>query len=240
MAGLAKQFNRALKKNHNTYAAWFPVSNTFKVGDYGYIEGGVFRAIGNIRTDFDVDFNTKPGPESKIDISSEGTTAAKLVGGVQVPSFPAAGAMDAKLDLGFNKSNSFVIKANLTSEEMDSKQKVAWDLAKHPHWKRKYKVVDTTYTGKEGLVIASASGGFNIGISGTAEALNALEAGNANGELSLENSNKADFHSVGETGVIALRLFTINRRGDVDFLRELKEEDVEIDEVDAEDLEDDL
>ena len=240
MGGLAKQFNRALQKNHQTYAAWFPVSNTFKVGDYGYIESGVFRAIGNIADDFDVAFTTKAGPESKIDISSEGTSSIKLLGGVEVPSFPAAGAMEGKLNLGFNKSNSFVVKANLTSEEMDSKQKVAWELAKHPHWKRKYKVVETTYTGKEGLVIASANGGFSIGISGSVDALNALSAGNANGDLSLENSNKADFHSVGETGVIALRLFRINRKGDVDFLRELKEQDVEVDSLEGEDLEDDI
>lgn len=240
MGRLAKEFNKALNRHHHTYAAWFPVSNTFKVGDYGYIDGGVFRTIGNIKTDFDVEFETKAGPESKIDISSEGTKATKLVGGVEVPSFPAAGAMDGKLEIGFDKSNSFVIKANLTSEEMASKQKVAWALAKHPHWKRKYKVVETTYTGKEGLVIASTSGGFNIGISGSVEALNALEAGNASGELSLENSHKADFNSVGETGVIALRLFRINRKGDVNFLRELKEEDVEVDEITGEELEDDL
>ena len=238
MGGLAKQFNKALQRNHQTYAAWFPVSNTFKVGDYGYIEGGVFRSIGNIKTDFDVDFTTKAGPESKIDFSSDNTTTTNFVGGLQVPALPSAGAMEAKINFGFNKGNSFVVKANLTSEEMDSKQKVAWALAKHPHWKSKYKVVETTYTGKNCVVIASASGGFNLGIGGSVDALAAFNAGNASADLKIENGHKADFNSVGETGVIALRIFRI-KGGDVDFLKEIKEEDVELATI-SEDVEDDI
>jgi hypothetical protein len=41
MSGLAKTFNQSIKKEVNAYAAWFPVTNTFKIGDYGLIEGGV-------------------------------------------------------------------------------------------------------------------------------------------------------------------------------------------------------
>ncbi len=39
---LAKNFNEALHNELTIYAAWYPVANTLKLGDFGLIEGGVF------------------------------------------------------------------------------------------------------------------------------------------------------------------------------------------------------
>src|SRR6476661_6723280 len=106
--GLAEAFNDALYDQLTIYAAWFPVVNTIKVGDFGVIENGVFRQLGNI-TKFGISPSTMPGPSASIDFVSDGTTATKFVAGAQVDRFPDLGGLDAKLELEFKRDNSCLI-----------------------------------------------------------------------------------------------------------------------------------
>jgi len=48
MAGTAKRFSKLLHKEIDVHAAWLPISNTFRVGDYGLISDAVFATLGNI------------------------------------------------------------------------------------------------------------------------------------------------------------------------------------------------
>ena len=207
MSRLAKEYNRALRRQNSMYAAWFPVTNTLKVGDFGLVEGGVFRSMGNIRDTFNVDFKTEQGPSTKVDLASEGVTVVRIAGGAEVPAFPPSGDIEAKLNVSFSKENSFLVKANLTCEKMSNIQEVAWALDKTKRWKNKYKVIESVYVGKESVVILSSNSNTTVGLTGNAEALKMLEAGSASADIQVSRDNKASFQSIGDEGVIGIRLF---------------------------------
>ncbi len=96
MSRLAKEYNNALRRQNHMYAAWLPVTNTLKVGDFGLIEGGVFRSMGNIQDTFGVEVKTEDGPPAKVDFASEGVTIVRTAGGAEVPAFPSSGAVESK------------------------------------------------------------------------------------------------------------------------------------------------
>src|SRR6266542_2101019 len=107
--GIAAVFNRTLHGELNTYAAWFPVTNTFKLGDYGLISDGVFTPMGNI-AEYEVEFTDDDGPPGSLDFTSSGTNVARLAGGAEVDALPDA-PIDAKLSFEFSNANSILAKA---------------------------------------------------------------------------------------------------------------------------------
>jgi hypothetical protein len=237
MAGLAKMFNKTLKRQINMYAAWFPVTNTLKVGDFGLVEGGVFRQLGNIGDYFQIDFSTAEGPATSMDYSSEGTTVIKFVGGAQVDALPNIGELEAKLSINFSRANSFHVKAELSSLQMSNTQVVAWELAKNPKWDRRYKVISEAYSGNKCVVLASSEKGTSITFTGSVDAIKQVEAGKVDTDVGFTSNNVNIFKSVGESGVIGLRMFKIRSSGNVQFLRET---DVSIESDFGDELEDDL
>lgn len=46
--GTPRTYNRLLNTQIKMFAAWLPVTNTFRLGDYGLMSGGVFHQIGHI------------------------------------------------------------------------------------------------------------------------------------------------------------------------------------------------
>ena len=81
--GTARDFDDILKQELNIHAAWFPVTHTFRLGDYGLISDGVLVKAGNIRDDFGVTFAQAPGPNTQLDFTSRGTSIVRVVGDAQ-------------------------------------------------------------------------------------------------------------------------------------------------------------
>jgi len=207
---LAKNFSSALHSQLKIYAAWYPVANTFKVGDFGVIEGGVFRRLGDI-SEFDVDsFDTAPGKPAEIDFMSSGTRAIRTVAGVEVPSFQQVGEAEAKLTFDFSSANTSVIKASqLDVVEMQDIYRVSRKLAKHDDWERRFKVVWATYTGVQCVILATAEAGTKIELSAKANLLQQLELGKVEMSPSIQSSSERILKSVAKTGVVGLGLFKI-------------------------------
>lgn len=211
MSGLAKTFNRSIKKEVNAYAAWFPVTNTFKIGDYGLIEGGVFKSVGNLADKFpEIGLKVEPGPSSKIDFVSSGTRMIKLGAGGEVDSFSALGNADAKLKLQFERKNSVVVKANLSSQHLANLEEVALKVAAKSSWNRDYKIISAVYIGEKCVVVCSREAGTEVLLEGKANVLKQVEAGKVDGTVSITASKNSVFKSIGETGVICLDMFRVN------------------------------
>src|SRR5215831_8781198 len=91
--GLPNDYNKALHKHANFYAAWFPVTTPYVIGDYGLIQNGVFQKIGqlsDLRDDgFDVTVRSVTGQPTSIDFFSEGAKSVKTIAGASVPNLPA-------------------------------------------------------------------------------------------------------------------------------------------------------
>ncbi len=218
MSGLAKSYEKAIKKELSAHGAWFPITNTIKVGDYGFFDGGVFRSIGNIGDKYpNITMKIVEGPPAKIDFSSEGTRTTKLdAAGNAIESFAALGNAEASLKFNFSRENSVVIKIDeIKVEQLQNLEEVAIGLAAKKDWKKRYKVVSAAYSGKDCLVICARESDSDFKISGKANLLKALEGGKASGAFETSSSKSSTFHTVGEKGVMALRLFKLNWLGNI-------------------------
>lgn len=206
--GTASRFDGILKEELNIHAAWIPITNTFRVGDYGLVSEGVLVKAGNIKDDFKVTFKVAPGKPSKLNFTSKGTKFVRVAGGAEVKAF-ADNTIDAKLTIEFSNTDSFLLKANLGCFEMQDLANVAKKLAVHKLWKRKYTVVSATYSSKDCALISSKAANSSIELSGKANALKQFDLGAAS--IGVQASQKQDIglDIVGEAGVIGLALFKL-------------------------------
>ena len=71
--GTPQKFNDIIHEHLHAHAAWLPITNTYRLGDYGLIADGVFNKIGNIKDDFGVMFEEGAGPNANLDFVSADT-----------------------------------------------------------------------------------------------------------------------------------------------------------------------
>lgn len=207
--GTASRFNDILKEEINAYAAWLPVANIFRLGDYGRMNDGVFTRIGNIQEDHGVTFRSAPGGgEVKLDFTSKGTTINRFTAGATVNAFPDE-PVEGKLTIEFGSENAFLLKANLRITAMESIQMVANKLATIPEWKNAYRVIFATYASTKCALISSKTSSAKIEISGKAAALKRFELGEVSADISSTNKSEIGLDIVGEGGVVALGLFKL-------------------------------
>jgi hypothetical protein len=218
--GLAESFNAALYDNLQVYAAWFPVVNTIKIGDFGVIEDGVFRPLGNIAK-FGIIPATAPGAEAEIDFVSDGTTVTKFVAGAKVDQFPPVADLDAKLELEFKRENSCLLKAKFSVLDMQDIHGVAKRLKDLEEWENHFKVVSSIYTGDKCVIVACRDAGTKVSLSAKANLLQQVELGKVEVAPSFESTNSACFKSVGATGVVGIRLFKLGFLGGLKILSKL-------------------
>lgn len=211
---LPNEYNKALHRHTNFYAAWFPVTTPFGIGDYGLILNGIFQKVGHLddlrAEGFDVTIRTASGQPASIDFLSEGAKAIKTVAGAEVPQLPA-GDFQAKLTYEFTRKNSFVVKASeLNVERMENIRQVADKLAqmrRDKTWSHRYRVVSATYTGKNCLVLLATEADTKVEFDATANALQQLDLGKVELRPSVSFSSDTILKSIGATGVLGLGLF---------------------------------
>lgn len=206
--GTARDFDRILKQELNIHAAWLPVTNAFRLGDYGLISDGVLVAMGNIKDDFSVDFKQAPGPDAQLNFASKGTSMVRVAGGATVQQFPG-GDVDAKLTVEFKREHSFFVKAKLTVSQMQGLNEVARKLNSVPQWEGRFRVVSALYTGTGCALISSKAAGSKIELSGKAHALQQLDLGEAFAGVQVTNRTEIGLEIVGKKGVIGLAMFKL-------------------------------
>ena len=209
--GVAKEFSKVLHSEIKVHAAWLPVTNTFRVGDYGLISDGVFIAMGNI-TELGVPWNTASAPPAALDFKSAGTRVARLTGGVEVPNLPE-GDIDAKLVIEFSSENSFLIKTNLTGTLMNNMEEVSRKLVATNKWQRKFTVVSGIYQGENALIVSSRKSNSRLEISGKATALKQLGVGAASAGFEITASQDVGLEILGQSGTVGLQLFKVGFLG---------------------------
>lgn len=206
--GTARDFDDILKRELNIHAAWLPVTNTFKLGDYGIVSDGVLVTMGNIKDDFGVTFTQAPGPNAQLNFASKGTSMVKVAGGATVQQFPGSD-VDAKLTVEFKRERSFLLKVKLTVSQMQGLNEVAGKLNKVPQWEGRFRVVSALYIGTNCALISSKAAGSKIELSGKANALQQLDLGAASAEIQVTNSTEIGLEIVGKKGVIGLAMFKL-------------------------------
>lgn len=196
--GTAAIFNQALHDELTAYGAWFPVSNTFALGDYGLISDGVFVSMGNI-SEFGVTFAQAAGEPTSLDLSSAGTTVVRLADGAEVDVLPDE-PIEAKVSIGFKDASSILVKAgDITVSQIQNLNEVARKLRDAPGWERKFRVVYGTYTGEECAVVTTRAAGAKFELSGQASALKMFDLGKVTAGVTVSHETEVGFKSVGKT-----------------------------------------
>ena len=206
--GTARDFDDILKQELNIHAAWLPIINTFKLGDYGLISDGVLVKAGNIRDDFGVTFAPAAGPRMQLNFTSKGTTVVRFVGGATVTEFPD-NDIEAKLLVEFKRESSFLLKASLTMTEMGDLNAVANKLKNEPQWQKNFRVVSAIYTSANCAIISSKAAGSKIELSGKAKALKQFDLGSASAEVQASLKEEIGLDIVGRKGVIGVGMFKL-------------------------------
>ncbi len=208
--GIAQQFEQIITQQLRAHAAWMPVTNNYKLGDYGVISNGIFNKMGNIKEDFDVTFTQAQGPEANLDFVSDSTRVIKFAGGAEVPVIPA-GAIDAKVALKFERERSLMIKApTITVTNIENVNSVFNQLKAQGSWDRKFIIVFQTYFANDAVIISTIDAGTEINFSGNASALQNFKLGNAGIEI---NSNKkVGLQILGKAGILALGLVRVKKQ----------------------------
>lgn len=236
--GIAAQFSKSLHKEINAHAAWFPVTNSFELGDYGLVSDGVFQRIGNI-AEFSVEFTSKASKPASIDFKSEDAKLVSVVADAEVNALPDA-PIDARFRIELGKKGSYYARAaDTTAIEMTNIREVAGGLARALGWRRKYRVVSSIITGHDCLIVTAQADHATYELSGQASALKNLNVGAMRAGVSITNDTNVGFTVAGETGVVGLRLFKLRWFGDqVQLLGPEGKADYEVDTADE--LEDDV
>ena len=238
--GTARRFSKVLHSELDVHAAWMPVTNTFAVGDYGVISDGVFVKMGNIK-EFGVPFTTAVGAPAKMRFRSDGTRVTRFVAGAEVPNIPQVD-LEASIRIEFSTEDSFYVDAPvLTVESIEDVARVGAALRRTEGWRRKYRVVHSTYTGQGCTIISSRKANSAFELSATANVLRLLELGQAQAGITLSGEEAAGLEVIGATGVVGLRLFKLRLfTGSTDVLRGPEPGDDLIEYEPAGDLADDV
>lgn len=223
MSGLAKKFNKAIHQELKAYAAWVPIVNTYKIGDYGFFESGIFQSIGNVKEKYpEISLRIESSDSAEIDFISSSIRTMKFdAAGNAIASFAALGNAQASLKLLFDGENSNLIKAKLTSAELKNIDEVASVLANKGDWRNKFSVVSKIYRGEQCVIICSREAGTEIEINASADVLKQIDAGKVQGEFQFKANKNSVFKAIGESGIIALSLFKLNIFNNINLLGDM-------------------
>jgi hypothetical protein len=123
---------------------------------------------------------------------------------------------------------------------MQDVAKVGAALRKADGWRRKYRVIFSTYAGEGCTIISSREANSAFELSATADVLRLLELGKAHGGITLTGERAAGLEVIGASGVVGLRLFKLRLfTGGTDILRG-DEADDQVEFETADELEDDV
>lgn len=215
---LARRYNLLFKRKLSHFAAWSPVTDRYEVGDFGGVRNGVFQVLGNIR-EFGVDPNSTTGPSSvSFSYTSSGAVFMRTQAGLELDVFPSE-PLHAELAVEFHGEESFYVRTGeLKVIEMPSVDAVAHQLrgredANGRKWKRGWRVVRKVYVATNPVILASSERGARFCLSGRADALRRLEAGNASAEIGVTSSRAESLEVLGGTGPVALDLFRVRVTG---------------------------
>lgn len=209
---LARRYNHLLRRHTLHFAAWNPITDTQRVGDYGILDRGVFRKLGHI-SEFGVDLETEEGNSASFDFRSAVSSIVRVEGTAQVQVF-GTGSVGAKLRFEFQGKFAAVVKSpQVRVHAMQSIHQVAAQLHGAPDWRPRYRVISKVYTGTDATVIASVNNTTGIELSGTADALRQFELGGATVGVTVGGSHQLAL--VGKKGPLAIDLFRVSRAGAV-------------------------
>lgn len=209
---IVSQTSHAIRSQLAAHVAWMPLANTFELGDFGLVRGGLFGKLGNIAK-LGVEFTRQSKPGTRFEFRSEGAVDV-VIAGAGAANVHAA-KLGASVKFYFRDENSVLLRAKtIELQEMDDLLSVAKQLHTHPDWRWKYRVVRKIWHAENGVFITTGAGGADIEFTGSASAIEQLCLGDARAEVSVKCATNVGLSLIGQSGPVALGLFRVRLGGD--------------------------
>lgn len=204
-------------------AVWPPVITAVQLGDYGVVDGGVFRRLGNV-ADFGLAFTTTRGQPSRLDLSTSDVRLTRLAGGVKVPTLAGLGDVAASVRIEFGRSDGFVLRcARVELDEIADLGALARRLlaARAPDGQRwrplAWRLVWQRFSGRDVFFFAARSAGSHVELDGSAALLHGIDAAAGSAGLSRHRAAGLGLEIVGDSGPLGLGLARVKLIGGVKF-----------------------
>lgn len=216
---LSQTYAATVRHQLEYFAVWEPGA-LLEIGDYGYLEGDIFKQKGNIR-DLGIDWRERANPnESHKKFTSENDTKLDFGVGGQV----TGGIAKASLKIQFGKEKSVFFNATgCTSVSIDNKDSAGEQLIalrKSGRWEREYVVVVEKVTAKNAQIIISQSGQAEITLEADSPAIQQIDLADVSLQLKVKNEKDIGYKFIGSQVVLLHSLWGLKRKwllGDDDF-----------------------
>lgn len=209
-------YDRLLRDALGCRAVWPPVLTPVGLGDFGVVDGGVFRRLGNV-AEFGLDFAVEHGPPSRLDLHSADARLTRLAGDVALPVDRVA----AGVRVEFTRSDGFVLRCERVElAQIADLGALARRLlgARAPDGRRwrplAWRLVWQVYTGRDVLFLAARSAGSHVELHARGAGPSPLTGGAG---LAARRSVGLGLEVVGESGPIGLGLARVRLVGGVQF-----------------------
>ncbi|MBK7823630.1 hypothetical protein [Nannocystis sp.] len=205
-------------------AVWPPVLTAVQLGDYGIVDGGVFRRLGNV-ADFGLAFRYRAWSAVAARSLLRGRPAHALRQRRQVPAVPGPRRRLGPRAIEFGRGDGFVLKC--ARVELDGSPTSADSLARRllaarapdgQRWRPfAWRIVWQRFSGHGVFFFAARSAGSHVELDGSAELLHGIDAAAGSAGLSRHRAAGLGLGIVGDSGPIGLGLARVKLIGGVKF-----------------------
>ena len=191
---LADVYTDAVHDELKQYAAW-PIGTPIQLGDYGTIEGSIFKRIDNIRSQFKISYTPVSSPVNIVfEFKSVGVEENKVRAGgsVAVPGTSIGG--NAKTELKFANGNSVYFRSiRLTLTHIDNFADVSRAIMEKfaaGEWSGSFAFVHSLFKSGGTTIIVSKADNAAIDIEAQVKGLDQFDLADANaGLMSMHDRN---------------------------------------------------
>lgn len=198
MSGMAQRYCSELHREfQNLHAVWEP-GNPLKLGDFGVMDGSVFRKKGNIEQK-GVSVAIEPDDDSKyFSYKTAASTEVKFYANGEAP---VGGTVNgrAKIEILFSNENSIFFNAtDCRHDGVKDLEKIGdslMDLLENDKWDMEYMVVTGILRARATTIVISATSGSSILLEAGAN-VPTIDLKDANIGLSIKHDNKLSFTAI--------------------------------------------
>jgi hypothetical protein len=205
MSGMAQRYCSELHREfQNLHAVWEP-GNPLKLGDFGVMDGSVFRKKGNIEQK-GVSVVIEPDDDSKyFSYKTAASTEVKFYANGEAP---VGGTVNgrAKIEILFSNENSIFFNAtDCRHDGVKDLEKIGdslMDLLENDKWDMDYMVVTGILRARATTIVISATSGSSILLEAGAN-VPTIDLRDANIGLSIKHDNKLSFTAITDAKLVS-------------------------------------
>ncbi len=207
-----ERFTGILHDELGCRAVWPPVVTPVRLGDYGVLDGGVFRKLGHI-TDFGAQIEVEQGQPASLNFVSASARLIRAAGDVPVGNFSGLAGVNARLRVEFTEKASFLLKCSrVTVDQIANIGAIGHHLARARtrdgrEWSAwSWRIVWQVYTGRDVVFLGTRDVNTAVDFAGRVEAVRQLDGGSFTAGVRVQPSSTLSLEVVGRTGPIGLNL----------------------------------